>query len=480
MLLNSKALGNTESTHATDLAGFHVEASLDVTVGDGTAQVLHNFGTIVTSVVTNDGGKLMKSASEGLDGESLLALDLLSKIGDGELHADLGVATTEDGLMVLDGRDEDADGVMKGALSLINNMDAGTADNNGAGLVTLAASEGDNLVLTEHELRDLGAATENIGLGVVEGGEDLGTEDGGESFHTVEVGVLNNHNTGVSKELLGIVINELSVDENVGLVGKDFVNLSLHLHLLGLLDLSDLHDGVDSDLRAEDLNLVVVHGRVGDHDAGFLSRLLTAGGNLLEKNETISEVRVGQSTTGLLDDLDIIKVTGAVKAEHGVDGEVGEVISLRLEKLGGKGGKSNVLKVMSELFLIVKVVEGVLNEDGSGNLTSLSPALDDDLGMDLLHNEVLGLTEELTSEDSDGGGTITNLLVLSARNIDQDLGRWVVNEDRLKNGRTIVGDGDLLTSVLITERLEDLVHTLGTESGLDEVRDSNSANERLL
>ena len=223
-----------------------------------------------------------------------------------------------------------------------------------------------------------------------------------------------------------------------------------------------------------------VHGRVGDHDAGFLSRLLTAGGNLLEKNETISEVRVGQSTTGLLDDLDIIKVTGAVKAEHGVDGEVGEVISLRLEKLGGKGGKSNVLKVMSELFLIVKVVEGVLNEDGSGNLTSLSPALDDDLGMDLLHNKVLGLTEELTSEDSDGGGTITNLLVLSARNIDQDLGRWVVNEDRLKNGRTIVGDGDLLTSVLITERLEDLVHTLGTESGLDEVRDSNSANERLL
>ena len=371
----------------------------------------------------------MESASEGLDGEGLLTLDLLSESGNSELHADLGVTTTVDSLVVLDGRDEDADGVMKGALSLINDVDAGTADNNRAGLIALAASKLNDLVLTDHELVNLGAATENIGLGVVEGGEDLGTEDGRESFHTVEIGVLNNHDTGVSKKLLGIVINELSVNEDVGLVGKDLVNLPLHLELLSLLDLSDLHDGVDLDLRAEDLNLVVVHGRVGDHDARVLSRLFATGRNLLEKNETISEVRVGQRTTGLLDDLDVVKVAGALKAEHGVDGEVGEVVSLRLEKLGRKSGKSNVLEVSSELGVVIKVVEGLVNEDGSGNRTGLSPALNDDLRMDLLSNKHLSLAEELTSKHGDSRGTITNLFVLSARNIDQDLGRWIVDEN---------------------------------------------------
>lgn len=67
--------------------------------------------------------------------------------------------------------------------------------------------------------------------------------------------------------MLGVVIDKLSVDENIGLKRKNFVDFCLHLSLFCLFDFSNLLHRVDLNLRAHNLDLVVVHGGVGDHDA---------------------------------------------------------------------------------------------------------------------------------------------------------------------------------------------------------------------
>ena len=68
-------------------------------------------------------------------------------------------------------------------------------------------------------------------LGVSEGGDDLAAGDEGEALDAVEVGVLDGHDALVGEELLGVVVDELAVHEDVDVVLADQVNLVLHLLL---------------------------------------------------------------------------------------------------------------------------------------------------------------------------------------------------------------------------------------------------------
>ena len=105
---------------------------------------------------------------------------------------------------------------------------------------------------------------------------------------------LKNH-PPVCKKLFWVIVDQLSVDENVHVVSADQVdlvergvrakdnkeeaNLVLHLLLLGELDLCDLRHPLHLHPGAEDLDLVRVHRRVGDQDARVLHtlRLVLAG-----------------------------------------------------------------------------------------------------------------------------------------------------------------------------------------------------------
>jgi hypothetical protein len=91
--------------------------------------------------------------------------------------------------------------------------------------------------------------------------------------------------------------------------------------------------------------------------------------------------------------------------------------------------------------------------------------------VDTRHDELLGLTEKLTRENSDRGGAVTDLRVLGDRGVDDNLGRRVVHGDRLEDGSTVVGDH----RALARHGLKDLIHTLGAKSSLDHVSDGNAA-----
>lgn len=292
--------------------------------------------------------------------------------------------------------------------------------------------------------------------------------------------MFNDHNTGISKELLWIVVDELSVDENVWLILKDLVNLSLHLLFFGFLDLSDLHDRVDLDFRAHDFNLIGVHLGVGDHDSWVDSGSLASSSNSFLEDETIGKVRVSKGATWLLDDLDVVQVSGSLKSEYGVDGQLSELFSLGFQKLGTESSHGDVHQILLESNGIIKVIESIINQNSLGDLSSLSPSLNNDLWVNLGLDKLLSLSKKLSGKDCDGGGSITDLLILSLGDINQNLGSGVIDEDRFQDSGTIIGYCDSLSSVLVSERLQDFIHTLWTKGGLNKVSDGNSSNERLL
>lgn len=75
--------------------------------------------------------------------------------------------------MVLAGGNEDTDGVVEGSLGFVEDVLAGAAEDDGAGLVLLAARELDDLVFTDNDLLDLGARAKDVRGRVVEGRENF-------------------------------------------------------------------------------------------------------------------------------------------------------------------------------------------------------------------------------------------------------------------------------------------------------------------
>ena len=70
--------------------------------------------------------------------------------------------------------------------------------------------------------------------------------------------------------------------------------------------------------------------------------------------------------------------------------------------------------------------------------------------------------------------TVADFVVLDFRDVDQDFRGGVVERDGFEDGGAVVGDGNLSRR----RRVEDLVHALGSEGRLDEVSESEGADER--
>jgi len=309
LLLDTEALSDTHFLHVVNLTFDHVDTGINVAFDNVGTELGDELSGIVATVFTDNSGELSQGTGESFASDSLLASHGLGELVDGEGHSHFGVTTTEDDFVVLASGDQDANGVVKGTLSFVENVLAGATEYDGTSLVLVATGELNHLVFTDHDLLDLVAGAKNIGIGAVKSGQNLGAEDGGESLNTIKVSVLNNHNAGTSEELLGVVVNKLSINEDIGLVGKNFVDFSLHLSLLSFLNFTDLLHRVDLDLGAHNLDLVVIEGGVGNHNLGSSGKSLATGGDGLLEDHTVSKEGVTEGATSLLDKLNVVHVT---------------------------------------------------------------------------------------------------------------------------------------------------------------------------
>ena len=89
--------------------------------------------------------------------------------------------------------------------------------------------------------------------------------------------------------------------------------------------------------------------------------------------------------------------------------------------------------------------------------------------MDLLLHKLVGVLQQLRSDDDHAGGAITNLLVLGHGDIDEDPSSRIVHIDGFENSSSVICDSDLLARLLVTHRLEDFVHTFRAQSRLNQV-----------
>ncbi|KAI6750784.1 hypothetical protein HG530_014234 [Fusarium avenaceum] len=178
-------------------------------------------------------------------------------------------------------------------------------------------------------------------FGMVKCGSDLTASDKGQTLNAIEIGVLNRHDTSISEQLLGPVINELSVDKAVDAVRLDLLHLGLHLLLLGLLELGQLACRANLDTCTKDLDLSL----------GLVDT------NLLVENETLIEVRVTKLASSLLDDLDMVEV-GRFETENGIDGKFGELSTVLGKNLGAECCSGNGEQILSEGLGVLAVVDG--------------------------------------------------------------------------------------------------------------------------
>jgi hypothetical protein len=89
------------------------------------------------------------------------------------------------------------------------------------------------------------------------------------------------------------------------------------------------------------------------------------------------------------------------------------MLSIVKEELGAQSGHSNVLEILLENLLIKRVVHSGVSECLEGDISGRSPALDNDLGVNFLLDELLSLSEKLTGKHCHSCGSITNFLILS-------------------------------------------------------------------
>mmetsp|Transcript_16025 Transcript_16025/g.49926 ORF Transcript_16025/g.49926 Transcript_16025/m.49926 type:complete len:240 (+) Transcript_16025:818-1537(+) len=221
-----------------------------------------------------------------------------------------------------------------------------------------AAAKSDELVLTDHDLLDRRGLAERDRLGRVEGRDDVRARDVRELSHALKVGVLDHHDARVDEPLLGQVVDELAVDEDVAAVRDDLVHLRVHLGALRRLDLRHLGHRVGLDLGAVELDLVRVHRRVGEQDLRADDLLGAVGGDLLVEQVPVwVEVRVAQRAARLLDELDLLEVRRPLELHHRIDGHLGELLLVLREDLGRERGLRDLDQVRAEPHRVGRVVD---------------------------------------------------------------------------------------------------------------------------
>mmetsp|Transcript_55162 Transcript_55162/g.81003 ORF Transcript_55162/g.81003 Transcript_55162/m.81003 type:complete len:213 (+) Transcript_55162:553-1191(+) len=212
-------------------------------------------------------------------------------------------------------------------------MRRGTTQHKCARLTALAALEGDELVLANDDLLDTIARAHLDHGGVVKGRGDLAAKDGRKTLDALEVGMFNRHDAVVREVLLGLVVNKLAVNKDVAADLLDLVALGHHLAHLGRLDLGNLCQRVHLDLSAVDLDLVSVHGRVGNKHLAAIEALGLPHTDLLVEDEALGKKGVTHAAALFLDNAHVLQIARALEAHHSFDADFGKEVVLDVHNL---------------------------------------------------------------------------------------------------------------------------------------------------
>lgn len=124
-------------------------------------------------------------------------------------------------------------------------------------------------------------------FGALKRRHNVAAEHEREALDALKVGVLDSHQAGIGEKLLGIVVDELTIDEDVAAVRNDSFHFCSHLGLLGRFDFGDLGSRLDTDATAKHFDLVRIHWRIGDEHLGVFNSLRLMHARTLVKQEAV-------------------------------------------------------------------------------------------------------------------------------------------------------------------------------------------------
>mmetsp|Transcript_97728 Transcript_97728/g.174097 ORF Transcript_97728/g.174097 Transcript_97728/m.174097 type:complete len:255 (-) Transcript_97728:746-1510(-) len=249
----------------------------------GCTELANELCRVQTCVVCQDGRNLHESLCKTFHCHTFFSTNLvqlfLHSLGHGHLHG----ATAPNHTSFLHSLVKYCERIVERTLSLVEHVLRAASEHNGAGLSLCATRELDDLVFTNHDLFYLVTLAQLRLLRALESRDNVSTQDGSQAFTSIEVGVFDSHHSILLEELVWIIVNQLSVDENIAAMPDNLPNLCLHLLLLCSLNLGHCFEGVDLDFSPIDLDLVRVHLAVGyKHLAVLQSFLMTYCNSLLQ------------------------------------------------------------------------------------------------------------------------------------------------------------------------------------------------------
>ena len=328
-------------------------------------------------------------------------------------------------------------GIIEGTCSLLDILSGSTSDDDGHGLGAGALSEHIVALISELNLFEFSADTENSLSTFFIETVNSSLQDGASGLaHTLEIIFSNTagaENVSVS-EILSGKITDWKLGENnssarcmnlVKFIINDLpfsINDSLEVIRVLKSDLSAIFLGLKLkfEVKAEDLGVVI-------EALGLLFE--TSIRESFLKADTLDKEGVSDGASSDLLDTDILFVKSVlVDGLDGIDNHSAEESLLFGDNLRVEGSLGALLEQFSLLFSsLVSNLYRYFLDALKAHLESHSVSLDDNLRVHAFLDQALGLTKEFSSGKHDRSGAIANLVVLTLSDIDESLGCGVHN-----------------------------------------------------
>jgi len=335
---------------------------------------------------------------------------------------------------------------------LSNSVIVGAIDEDSAGVRVLATlNEGVDIITKRVFVYELGEAEAVLGE-VIKSVDGVTTAGLGETLHVAALCTADTDNTSLLQEIEGDGVDTVLVDEDEGAVladdllleGDDLVNLVVSELALSSNKLLALcgglvhHGGVDH-------GLLVLERDVAHEDVSVLRALGHVGvSGAVIKDKTVDEAGVSGGTVAHVHDLDHVKIDlagvgGVTEGEHGLDDDLGEVVSEVEGHLGAERGASNIEELVLSHLLHIGLE---LIEELESDLASLLEALGEHARVQALGADTFSLGHELAGEENGRGGTVTSDVILSSGLASNHGSSRVHDGDFIEKALAILGNLD--------------------------------------
>lgn len=263
-------------------------------------------------------------------------------------------------------------------------------------------------------------------INIVEGTQDVRSQYSCESLSSVEIGVLDDHYTFLRKELLGVVVNKLTINEDIRFVVQNFLDFHFHFFFLSCLNFGNFIHRINLNFWAMNFNFIIVHGSVCNKNSRILFQFRASNTDWLFKNKTFVKIGILNRTTWFLNNFNVVQIILASKSPHSLNSKLCKVLFVLIKELWTESRSRNIHKILSKQLFIILVISCAFSKLIMSNLHCKPISSNDCLRMHKCLKQLLRLTTKLSSKNGNSGCSIPNFLILRLRYVNNNFGGRVL------------------------------------------------------